>query len=169
MISGVDVKKSLTRSTNVNIRALLRGRTINRTCRIHRLRYWGHIVRRPHNHILKKALNYRATGKLKRGRPCFTWNTSLQHDIRLSRIDDDDWARTINDTSLHNAKCNSLYDRQDTDDSDSDWWFSICCNQVFLVMIFADIITLFTSIKHLIQPCVHFFFSRLHEKCRIIC
>lgn len=95
---------------------LLNGRTINRVCRVQRLRYWGHIMRRPHSHVLKKALNYRAPGKLKRGRPCFTWRTSLERDVRLSRVHD--WDQTLHDAAAHNSKCNTVFDTSEPDGSD---------------------------------------------------
>lgn len=89
-------------------------RTIVKSTRVARLKYWGHIVRRPHQHILRRAMNYRAPGKLKIGRPCFTWNDTLEKDIALSQIDD--WEQTINDAKKHNDKCDELYQNNQEDD-----------------------------------------------------
>lgn len=95
------------------VKELLRGRTINRECRVHRLKYWGHVTRRPSDHILKRALHYRVPGKLKISRPCFTWNDCLQRGLRVSRLRD--WAQTIGDKKAHNAKCDSLYLMESSD------------------------------------------------------
>lgn len=61
-----------------NIARILGGRTLIKKTRIQRLKYWGHISRRPPNHVLRTALTYVIPGKKKIGRPCFTWNESLQ-------------------------------------------------------------------------------------------
>lgn len=71
--------------TSLDIPTLLHGRTIIRKCRVQRLKYWGHINRRPAAHVLKKALLYYVPGKFKRGRPCYTWNDSLARDLRRTR------------------------------------------------------------------------------------
>lgn len=94
----------------------LRELSSDRKCRVLRLKYWAHISRRPAAHILRKALRYRLSGKFKRGRPCFTWKDSLRRD--LNRAGDQLWDDTIDDTKLHNAKCDALYSRSDTDESD---------------------------------------------------
>lgn len=104
------------RIASTNISAILGGRTIIRKSRVQRIRYWGHIVRRHDRHVLRKALAYRIPGKMKRGRPCFTWEDSLQRDLWNTR--DRDWNGTIHDTKLHNDKCNDIFADPDTDDSD---------------------------------------------------
>lgn len=99
-----------------DIPAMLNGKTIIKKSRVQRLRYWGHVVRRPDRHILRKALHYHIPGKFKRGRPCFTWNETLRRD--LGRTRDRNWLSTINDTSSHNAKCHEIFQDSDTDQSD---------------------------------------------------
>lgn len=99
-----------------NVERLLQGRTIDRVCRVLRLKYWGHIMRRPAHHVLQNAYYYSIPGKKKIGRPCYTWHTSLQRAIRRSKIND--WHNTIQNTHAHNQKCNSLFDPSGTDDSD---------------------------------------------------
>lgn len=73
---------------NTDIMSLLHGRTIDRKCRVNRMKYWGHIIRRPSTHVLRKALAYNIPGKYKHGRPCFTWHDSLNRAIRRSRRTD---------------------------------------------------------------------------------
>lgn len=87
---------------SVNILILLKGRTIDRKCRVQRLKYWGHIIRRPASHVLRKALYYKIPGKLKRGRPCYTWHNSLTRALRRSRIRDRH--TTISERRDHNLK-----------------------------------------------------------------
>lgn len=99
-----------------DVHQLLNGRSIVRTSRVHRLKYWGHIIRRPAQHILKKAIHYHVPGKFKHGRPCFTWNDSLQRD--LQRAGDKRWDLTVHDKAAHNAKCNAVYDESATEESD---------------------------------------------------
>lgn len=50
------------RPVSVDPFVLLRGRTIIRKVRVHRLKYWGHINRRPAYHILRRAMNYSIPG-----------------------------------------------------------------------------------------------------------
>lgn len=101
---------------STEIITLLKGRTIDRKCRVQHLKYWGHILRRPATHVLRKAMAYHIPGKYKQGRPCFTWHDSLNRALRKSRIQD--WQTTNNDKQLHNAKCNAVYDVSDTDVSE---------------------------------------------------
>lgn len=93
--------------STTNITELLRGRTIIITTCVRRLKYWGHIMRRPATHALRRAMGYRIRGKKKIGRPCFTWKNSLQYD--LARTGMNNWEESIMDKTLHETKCNSLY------------------------------------------------------------
>lgn len=61
-------------------------------------------------------MNYRIPGKLKRGRPCFTWRDSLHRALR--HAGDQQWEDTLTDAAAHNSKCNALYLHPDTDESD---------------------------------------------------
>lgn len=88
---------------------LLKGRTIERKCMVHRMRFWGHVKRRPSYHILRRALRYRAHGRLKVGRPCYTWHDSIESDVRKSNITMESWEETVGDAALHNSKCKTLY------------------------------------------------------------
>jgi hypothetical protein len=59
------------------------------------LRYWGHIVRRPDNHLLKLAAEYKLPYK-KRGRPAFTWwDTIAQNMWRFENMSADDWYNIV--------------------------------------------------------------------------
>lgn len=102
--------------SNDDIMHLLQGKTIDRKCRVSHLKYWGHVMRRPVDHVLRKALTYHAPGKLKRGRPCFTWHTSLNRAIYRSR--QVNWHTTVLDKNAHNKKCDELFLPSQSDDSD---------------------------------------------------
>lgn len=95
--------KSLSRDPPASnkVLQLLKGRTIGRKCTVHRLNNWGHIVRRPDRHILKRALRYRIGEKFKRCRPCLTWR----------RCENGGLETTMHDRAKHNAKCEELYVR----------------------------------------------------------
>lgn len=97
-----------------DIRTLLRGRTVVTTSRIRRLKYWGHVARRPAAHILRRALAYRIDGKKKLGRPCFTWHETLTQDIIRSK--ETNWDQTLEDRKQHEDKCNRLYDEAEESD-----------------------------------------------------
>lgn len=92
---------------------LLKGKTIVRKCRTQRLKYWGHVIRRPERHVLRRALLYRVPGKRKLGRPCFTWNEILRRDVRTSKVRN--WDRTVHDKKKHNAKCDRTFEEESSD------------------------------------------------------
>ncbi|KAK3920475.1 Transposon TX1 uncharacterized 149 kDa protein [Frankliniella fusca] len=46
-----------------------------------RIRFRGHIARRPPGHPLRRALAFTAPGRLKQGRPCFDFPRSLQESL----------------------------------------------------------------------------------------
>lgn len=95
------------------IAEILNGKTINRKATVRRLKYWGHVMRRPARHILRKALDYQIKGKLKVGRPCFTWKTTLNRDLERSTAEE--WMDTIDNKELHSTKCESVYDETDSE------------------------------------------------------
>lgn len=92
---------------STKVKALLKGTTIRKVCAVSRLKYWGHIVRRPANHILKRALNYAIYGKFKVGRPSRTWHDSLHDD--LTKAGATGWQHVINDRKAYNDVCDSIY------------------------------------------------------------
>lgn len=99
----------------LSIKELLKGKTIIKKSMVGRLKYWGHVMRRPANHILRRAIEYQVKGKYKVGRPCFAWNSTLKKDITRSKMVD--WIDTIDDAKAHDKKCESVYP---TDGDESD-------------------------------------------------
>ncbi|KAL0867448.1 hypothetical protein ABMA27_008235 [Loxostege sticticalis] len=65
-----------------------------------RLRWYGHVIRRPEDYVVKKCLSY-ATQKRQRGRPLATWLTTVQKDMKNMSLTVDDtenrtkWRRMI--------------------------------------------------------------------------
>uniref|UniRef100_A0A1Y1LZU1 Uncharacterized protein n=1 Tax=Photinus pyralis TaxID=7054 RepID=A0A1Y1LZU1_PHOPY len=60
------------------------------------LRFWGHIHRRSKDHILQVAKNLHAA-VWKVGRPCFTWNTTIDQAIEASGIPRERWVEWSRD------------------------------------------------------------------------
>ncbi|XP_045542031.1 uncharacterized protein LOC123723448 [Papilio machaon] len=54
-----------------------------------RLRWFGHIQRRPDDHMIKLALNMPTT-KRTRGRPPATWLTTVQKDLKSALLSPDE-------------------------------------------------------------------------------
>ena len=79
----------------VSRKKLLGGRTIGKKIKAYRIRFWTHVLRRPSNHLLQQALEFRAPYK-KIGRPCFTWNTPLEQDFGSTGISKDVWKQSYN-------------------------------------------------------------------------
>ncbi|CAH2268542.1 jg2230 [Pararge aegeria aegeria] len=50
-----------------------------------RLRWYGHVIRRPADHMVRVALDIPTT-KRGRGRPPATWLTTVQNDLKLNDI-----------------------------------------------------------------------------------
>lgn len=90
-----------------NVHSLLNGKTIIQKSRVGRLKYWVHVARRPRTHMLQRAMRFRYQGKRKIGRPCHTWNETLQKDIQTTGVDD--WEDTIEDRQQHEAKCEGVF------------------------------------------------------------
>lgn len=86
-------------------RDLLDGKTVTFRMRTARIRYYGHVQRRPAGSLLQGALQF-TKGYKKVGRPCFTWQDSLNQDLRrydsginwdLLLLDREDLAKVLQD------------------------------------------------------------------------
>uniref|UniRef100_A0A1Y1MDY7 Uncharacterized protein n=1 Tax=Photinus pyralis TaxID=7054 RepID=A0A1Y1MDY7_PHOPY len=60
------------------------------------IRYWGHINRRNKDHILRVAKNQCAS-EWKVGRPCQTWNTTINQTVEVSGITMGRWEENSRD------------------------------------------------------------------------
>lgn len=89
--AGVTLKDKV---QNRHIRGSFKVRAIEEKLVGNRLRWYGHVARRPDDHVVKKCLSI-ATNKRGRGRPPTTWLTRVQRDMKRLEIDDD----LVNDRS----------------------------------------------------------------------
>lgn len=95
-------------------------RSITKWIRILQLRYWGHIIRRPENHLLKLAAEYRLPYR-KRGRPSFTWwDTIAQSLWRFDNISVDEWYELAGDKEKFNKKIEDLYNVPESASEDEE-------------------------------------------------
>ena len=46
------------------------------------VRWYGHVLRRDGDHVLRKALEFKVNGPRKRGRPKKTWKSQVEEEIR---------------------------------------------------------------------------------------
>ena len=51
-----------------------------------RLNWYGHVMRRDGEHILRKVLRADITGKMKRGRPKTRWKDACQRDLKSTGL-----------------------------------------------------------------------------------
>lgn len=70
MISNM-VRYSRGHTHSVRCKELLRGKTVTRRLKVMKICYWGHVLRRPANHMLGLAERYARYPK-KIGRPSYT-------------------------------------------------------------------------------------------------
>lgn len=93
-------------------------RSITKWIRILQLRYWGHIIRRPENHLLKLAAEYRLPHK-KRGRPAFTWwDTIAQSMWRFENIPVEEWYELADDKEKLDTKLKEIYNLPESETDD---------------------------------------------------
>ena len=65
-------------------------RPISEKMRMQRLRWYGHVERRPDTYCAKVAEAYKPPGKRKKGRPEKRWIDSINEDMRLLNLTKDD-------------------------------------------------------------------------------
>lgn len=111
-----------------NANKLLDGKTINRKCRVGRISYYGHILRREKNHPIRLAFNLKFAKK-KEGRPSLTWINSLDQDLsRYSNIDPDEWVRLAEDKGriksfaeeIYNEVVSEISEGEDSEEDDNN-------------------------------------------------
>ncbi|VDO87408.1 unnamed protein product [Heligmosomoides polygyrus] len=83
------------RVRNEDVRAVMKTAPIQLKMREQRLRWYGHILRRPEDHPIRLALNFEASGKRPRGAPRKRWKDVIKRDLaELGATPDDALART---------------------------------------------------------------------------
>lgn len=100
--------------SNISIVKLLDQRTINRKVSVHRIRYYGHIQRRHSDTLLQKAKQFRLTTKRRIGRPRFTFNDTLLHDLRkYPNVTTAAWTRSWKQVNDIKNLTSTIYSRED--------------------------------------------------------
>ena len=57
-------------------------KTLDRMAKANEVRWYGHVIRRDDDNIMKKAMIMEVHGKRRRGRPKLTWRTQLEESVR---------------------------------------------------------------------------------------
>ena len=70
--------------TNQELWARTQEENIDLTIRRRRWKWLGHTLRKPHEHVIRQALDWNPQGKRKRGRPKETWRRTLDKEIKMS-------------------------------------------------------------------------------------
>lgn len=104
-----------------SVHVLLRKRRITQRVRVHQLRYFGHIQRRPHTHPIKAASRLFAQ-RLRPCRPSHTWWDSILASMKRYRdLSYDEWVELAKDKRRLNKKIDEIYDyAESTDESNVD-------------------------------------------------
>lgn len=93
-------------------------RSITKWIRMLQLRYWGHIIRRPDNHLLKLAAEYRLPHK-KRGRPSFTWWDSIAESMwRFEDLSVDEWYELAEDKEKFESSIQEIHNQHESSESE---------------------------------------------------
>lgn len=96
------------------IERVLKNRTINRVLTVGRLCYASHLYRKPNHSMLNRALGYRVQTKRKLGRPCYTYQSSLEKEFRMmTRIPVSSWVAAFASADSTKKFCQGLYAGQD--------------------------------------------------------
>ncbi|XP_052747170.1 uncharacterized protein LOC128199885 [Bicyclus anynana] len=83
---GVTLKDKV---RNEHIRGSFKVAEIAEKAKESRLRWYGHVMRRPDDHVVKKCLSM-DTKKRGKGRPPTTWLTKVRKDLKDKGMTDDD-------------------------------------------------------------------------------
>lgn len=99
---------------NTKTHQILQGKTITKRVKFLRMCYYGHILRRTPPHILHTALKFKAR-RLKIGRPIFTWNDSISHDMNYYNKTRNEWRELAKDRKKLQTEAREIFDIAETD------------------------------------------------------
>ena len=57
-------------------------KTLDRMAKANGVRWYGHVIRREHDNILKKAMMMEVNGQPKRGQPKITWKRQVEKRVK---------------------------------------------------------------------------------------
>lgn len=97
------------------IHNILEGKTITKIIKVRRISYYGHVIRRQAPHLLQAAMVYKEPRK-KIGRPIYTWEDSLTHDIyNYSGKNLESWKSIAADRKQIKKEAEEIYKARETD------------------------------------------------------
>lgn len=97
------------------IKDILSGKTISKIIKVRRISFYGHILRRSTPHLLQAAYDQKET-KRKIGRPIYTWEDSLDHDISYyTNKTKEEWKVIAFNRALIKKEAEKVYDVTETD------------------------------------------------------
>ena len=76
------------RKRNEDIRSMLGVDSVENCLQRERLRWYGHVMRRPEEAEVRKAMDWKIEGEKKKGRAMKTWLETVRNDLRRKGIDD---------------------------------------------------------------------------------
>lgn len=101
MIRAMCGVKLMDRRSTKDLMALLGLNAIERVAKASAVRWYGHVLRREEDNILRKMLNFELDGVRKRGRPKCTWKRKVEEDVRKINLKMEDasdrakWRRCV--------------------------------------------------------------------------
>lgn len=95
---------------NVSTRKLLVNRTTTKKIKVHRIMYWGHIIRRKENHLLHVAYNFASRGPKRKCRPSDIWHQTLDKDLASFNKTRQDYEGLLQNKLLLRKEVYKLYE-----------------------------------------------------------
>ncbi|PIO65553.1 hypothetical protein TELCIR_12769 [Teladorsagia circumcincta] len=80
----------LDRVRNEDVRSVMQTAPIQFKVREQRLRWYGHVLRRPQDHPIRTATDFEAQGKRPRGAPKKRWRDVIKKDLTEGRVTAED-------------------------------------------------------------------------------
>lgn len=104
------------------VRDFLRGKTVTRRVKVMRICYWGHIKRRPQNHMLRFAEKYLANTDEKRkvGRPSHTTKNNMSEAFSKYPHSNQFWRRLTTNKNMLKKEAENIYEDCLNDTSSED-------------------------------------------------
>lgn len=106
-------------STIRSARELLKGKTITRRIKVMKITFWGHVQRRPENHMLRLAESYSCQLR-KVGRPCYTNKDSMKEAFSKYSLTPQEWNDLISNKHQLKKAAETIYDDIQNDSSSNN-------------------------------------------------
>lgn len=107
-------------NTFTRARQFLRGKTVTRRIKVMKICYWGHVKRRPTNHMLRLSAQLQSSAKKKIGRPSFTDKVGMKEAFSKYEHDIAFWEGKVNNKNELKREAEKIYDSCLNDTSSED-------------------------------------------------